>query len=486
MFSEAGSQMYELSQRTGATVEDLSSLAYAAEVTGSSVQGLEMAFKKMEEAISKAVHGDEEAQMMFARLGLSASGLQRLNPAEAFRKIGAGIGGMKSQYDKAAEAKALLGKQGLGELPMLMDLAKLEQRARDLGFVMSTESAHAAHEFHVELLTLWMGVKKVTSAIGGALAPILQGFATLLVNGTAAVIRVGISLVGLSMGVHAVSVAVGILNGFLAVLNLLIAPEGLLVVGIATAAVAALAGGAVFLYYSGALRELGGVFRQTGSIIVSTWRGMQDALEGGNLGLMGQILWVGIKDAFIQGIIETEGLWGRWLANLQTIWGGVFSYLHESIGGIFGDLIKLGSAILEIRQSLLSLTGGKLPIFWALDKAGGLLGMPQLPGAAEHRQENLDWLKERQAAGGKELQDLLEQASREAEASRKKMLEGMKPPGLSSLEMHSQGSFNPFAAPYLSAGNTLSAIADSAKKTAENTEEIIRKMGGQGNWLGLA
>lgn len=151
-FVEAGSAMVDMSARTGASVEALSSFKFAAEQTGATMEDVETAMKK------------------FAKTGLGAG-----RSAEAgFRAALKSVAAIKDPVTRTQKAMELFGKSGTSLIPMAMDLAMLEQRARDLGLVMSMKDAEAADalgDAWGEMLAVggMLGVK-----IGSVLAPALQ------------------------------------------------------------------------------------------------------------------------------------------------------------------------------------------------------------------------------------------------------------------------------------------------------------------------
>src|SRR3990172_2143715 len=77
VFADMGSDLVDMSQRTGTSVEALSELGYAAEQSGSDLATLEGGLRKMQKAIVAASNGSKSAQESLARLGLSAEQLSR-------------------------------------------------------------------------------------------------------------------------------------------------------------------------------------------------------------------------------------------------------------------------------------------------------------------------------------------------------------------------------------------------------------------------
>lgn len=151
-FVEAGSAMVDMSARTGASVEALSTLGFAAAQTGATIEDVETGFKK------------------FAKSGLGAGKSAEAGFRDALRTIAA----IQDPVERSRKAMELFGKSGTALIPMAMQLDALEARARELGLEMSTSDAEAADSLGDawdELVAVggMLGVK-----IGAVVAPALQ------------------------------------------------------------------------------------------------------------------------------------------------------------------------------------------------------------------------------------------------------------------------------------------------------------------------
>jgi hypothetical protein len=155
-FADAGSKIDDMSQRTGMTAEEVSKLQYAAQQSGTSIESVEKAIRKMQKASG-------------GKSGMSAS-------AE-FAAIADKIAAISDPSEQAAAAMAAFGNSGAELLPLLADgsagLDKMGQRASELGLVMSGEDANAAATLGDSFDELWASLGGVTNAIGAALAPML-------------------------------------------------------------------------------------------------------------------------------------------------------------------------------------------------------------------------------------------------------------------------------------------------------------------------
>jgi hypothetical protein len=125
----------DLANRTGIGVEALQSLQVAAKLGG--VDDVSVAFDKLTVAIGKAAEsGDTGA---FDRLGLNFEQLRSMSPEEQFRAIAAAISALPGEAERAAAAVAIFGKSGAQLVPFLSNLGAIEERARNLGIVLSEQ-----------------------------------------------------------------------------------------------------------------------------------------------------------------------------------------------------------------------------------------------------------------------------------------------------------------------------------------------------------
>src|SRR3990167_1896059 len=143
MYANLGSEIHDMSIKTGLGAESLSELRYAAEQSGSSLSGLEVSVRRMAGAITDANDGLETSKRAFDRIGISTQDLAGLKPEEQFMKIATGIASMEDSTLRAATAQDIFGRSGTELLPLFAEgadgIAKLRREAHDLGLVFSPE-----------------------------------------------------------------------------------------------------------------------------------------------------------------------------------------------------------------------------------------------------------------------------------------------------------------------------------------------------------
>lgn len=159
----------DLSDATGASIENISRLETAARRTGGSFDDVAAALLKFNQALNSAKAGSDQAAV-FEALGLSVEELRRQDPADAllvtaraFQKFG--------QDGENARAQALLLGRSVGELaPLLKDLA---ENSTEFGSV-TREQAEAAEVFNKALARVSAETQNLGRVAVGELLPVLN------------------------------------------------------------------------------------------------------------------------------------------------------------------------------------------------------------------------------------------------------------------------------------------------------------------------
>ena len=177
--------------KDGHSVEELSKLKFAAEQSGTSLETVEKATKRMASTILDADNGLTSATDAFDALGLSVGDVQGLNPDKQFSIFADALASVDDASTKAALAQDVFGKSGTELLPLFengaLGLEAMKTQAEELGLVMSTEDAEAAAEFGDALNQLQLQFEALQLALGEKLIPKLTELATLLSDSLPAV-----------------------------------------------------------------------------------------------------------------------------------------------------------------------------------------------------------------------------------------------------------------------------------------------------------
>ena len=181
-FIDLGDALNKMSARTGATVEWLSAMSFGAERSGATIETLEQAIRKLNKAIAEAQQGNRTPYEVFRRLRIDPSSMEfrNMDAGAQFELVARRLNEVQSQAEKTRLAMALFEEGGVMLLPLLGDIDRLKEKARELGIIMTKEQADTA----AALLDAWTNLKYQLNAIfmslGEAIAPALKQAATWL------------------------------------------------------------------------------------------------------------------------------------------------------------------------------------------------------------------------------------------------------------------------------------------------------------------
>lgn len=346
--TDMGSALQDASDRTGLSVEAVSSIGFAAEQSGADMAVLEVAIKAMQQQLAAAAGGSESAAKTFTDLGLSVADLMTMKPEDQLREIAASIAAVEDNTVQVGRAMDVFGaKSGTKLRPMLAQLAALEKQAHDFGVVMSGEDAAAAEAFGDQLSLLWKQLKMSAAQVGLALIPELKKLVALtgpvlrqvidwvkankgliITVGTVAagLVVVGGALAGLGLALSGIGAALGVVAG---IISFIVSPLGLIVVAL---------GAAVYLLAR---------FTSLGEIAGDTWRGVSDAMAAGDLQAAAEIAWSGIKLAWTNGIGFLQAKWiqfKNWFLDIADAMAIGFVDAIFKAWALVGDAQKLAIA----------------------------------------------------------------------------------------------------------------------------------------------
>jgi len=390
MFAKVGDKLDKMALRTGASVEALSELGHAAEISGTNLDTMEKGLFRLTRNVdllkSKGAKAPAELQRAFQLLGVSAQELAALTPDQQLERIADSFKNIKDPGEQAAVAFAVFGRAGQQMMPLLKaggdEIRKL--RAEVKGLVTTEDAKKAA-----ELADAWTRLKSVWQAavvgVGGALADDI----TDLLNTTrryvgmiaswikahkevvilamkvalgvaafgAALIAVGttISLIGSALaGLSAVigfissafAIAGTVIGAIGSVIAFLVTPIGLVIVG-----VTALVG--VVLWATGAMGKawdwIKGKLSQLGAFFGEVFGGIKDSLAAGDISQAAEVMWASFNLVWVKGVNFLKGLWGSFtgwivgtlssawaslLAGAEVIWHGLAVGWIETVGVI--------------------------------------------------------------------------------------------------------------------------------------------------------
>jgi len=399
VFAQTGQELDVMSKRTGLSAQLMAELAYAADVTGTTIEAVTTNFANLIRNLFATGGPSKEVVQLLQALGLSVEGLSGLNSDQILLAVANAIAQVPDPALRAAAAIQLFGRNAMQLLPMIEQLAALRARAQELGIIMTPEQLELARQ----LYRAWQDVKWVTKflavAIGEALTPELLKVLKVITDGIKSVSRwirehkqavvtfaklagivflTGVALVALGtiitmlgwvFGALATAVAlpVKVILGFATVLKVAVA--GLL--SLHARVLAAVAALAFFGNSAGKIVSwLSGVWKWLKADALAAFDGIKDALVAGDLALAAKILWLTLKVEWLRGVVPLKEIW----AKLGNFWQDTMDTMASVWrGGWMGMLTLINDVILEIPKSAIWVMEQVISVF-----SGGLCAIAGL------------------------------------------------------------------------------------------------------------
>jgi hypothetical protein len=175
-----GSQLHDLSQTTGLSVENLSALRLAAVTSGSSLEELSQSFVRFERA---ATEGGDKATAALAHFGLTAEDVTR-DPEAAFDQFLKKFNEIGPSAQRTTDTMALFGRGGARLIPTFLELGEglegARKKAEELGIAFTNDMANKADEVGDKLDALKLQLQAVFVKVGEDLLPVMGDLATAL------------------------------------------------------------------------------------------------------------------------------------------------------------------------------------------------------------------------------------------------------------------------------------------------------------------
>ena len=173
-FVQVGAGFDDMAQRTGVSVEALSSLQHVARMSDTSLEALQGSFMKLAKFMGEVRTGSQAATGTLQALGLSASQMLASSPDQQFKLLADAIAGISDPSQQAAAAMSVFGKSAGEILPVLklgsQGIQALENDAKNLGLVMTGQTAQAAAEADDAIQTLLATVDAAAVSFGANFA----------------------------------------------------------------------------------------------------------------------------------------------------------------------------------------------------------------------------------------------------------------------------------------------------------------------------
>jgi hypothetical protein len=162
----------DASDATGATVEQLSALEDVARRNGGTLDDVSGILVKFNQVLKEA-DGKNGVSVALKAIGVEASELRRLDPAEALQRTAVALAGFADDGNKARIVQELFGKSIRQAAPFLKDLAEAGQ----LNASVTAEQAAAAEQFNKRLAELQTSASSLGRTLVGGVLPALNEMA---------------------------------------------------------------------------------------------------------------------------------------------------------------------------------------------------------------------------------------------------------------------------------------------------------------------
>ena len=177
--------MSKMAQQAGVSVEALSSLGYAADLSGLNVQAMTRSLAVLSKGMADASAGTGEAKKAFDALGMDSGSIATAD--QALLKIADRFAKMPDGIEKTSIASRLFGERmGRVLIPMLNQgsegIKKMQRESDLLGKTLSTTGAQSAERFNDNLTRLAAIGQGLTNQLMTGLLPVLEDITAQMFN----------------------------------------------------------------------------------------------------------------------------------------------------------------------------------------------------------------------------------------------------------------------------------------------------------------
>ena len=360
-YASVGDQLHKMSKKVGITVEELSLLKFAAEQSGSSLEGVGTGMKFMTKNVGEASLGiSKELLPVFEMLNVDPKKLSLLQAEDQFFTLVDAIAAMTNESERTAATMKVFGRSGHDLKPLFekgaAGIKELKAEAKAAGLQMSTESAEGAAKLTDTLNKLTSTMDRVAIVLGEAISgPLIKFFEmmTPIIKDVldwvqenqelvATIFAAATALTALSVGVVGVGIVIsslGTIIGFVA--NLISSPWLLAVAGISAALF-------FLLKDVQAIRDTVSSFGET---IAETFDGVREALAVGDFASAWQIAIIGLEIIWVKFTNILGSVWDQ-------IWVTIGVVFFTALSLIKTGFFSLGKIILKILKNIVQAADG--------------------------------------------------------------------------------------------------------------------------------
>lgn len=169
-------ELQKMSVRTGESVESLSALKYAAELSGASIEEVQAAMGRLSAKAVDAATGNKEAALAFKALNVevkNADGSMR-SSLSIMADVGDSLGEITDATVRTAVAREIFGRNADALIPFLLTMKETTAEAQSMGAVLSGQFAADAEAFNDQVTRLTFQLQGMGNTILAELLPIMQ------------------------------------------------------------------------------------------------------------------------------------------------------------------------------------------------------------------------------------------------------------------------------------------------------------------------
>jgi hypothetical protein len=150
---EYGTQIHNISLRTGLTTKEVGQFSFAAAAAGQDVGVFESAMRKLSQGLDENSEEGKKARSGLADLGVSAfDSSGKLRPmSDIFIQISEGLNKIEEPAKRNVEALKIFGRAGIELIPTILGLSENIERARELGLGPSDAEIARWEEYHKQI-----------------------------------------------------------------------------------------------------------------------------------------------------------------------------------------------------------------------------------------------------------------------------------------------------------------------------------------------
>jgi hypothetical protein len=177
---ESMASLKEYSERTGASVENLSRLNFFAKQAGSDIDAVSGSLNRLARGMTSADDETKGTGQALAFLGLSARDAagKLKDPAELFTEIAKKLDTYRDGAGKAAIAQVLFGKSGTEMLPIMKEMAE----QGDIVAKVTTDQSNAADHYTKDVAKLEAQKGALYKTVATALLPTMSDFTSVMLQ----------------------------------------------------------------------------------------------------------------------------------------------------------------------------------------------------------------------------------------------------------------------------------------------------------------